>query len=55
MYLAKQTTSASLQEIGEEFCGKHHSTVMYAIAKIHEQRRVDRDLDRAVRLLFGRR
>jgi chromosomal replication initiator protein len=52
MYLAKQITSASLQEIGEEFGGKHHSTVMYGIAKIHEQRRVDKDLDRAIRTLL---
>jgi chromosomal replication initiator protein len=52
MYLAKQITSASLQEIGEEFGGKHHTTVMHSIAKIDELRRVDRNLDRAVRTLL---
>jgi chromosomal replication initiator protein len=54
MYLAKQMTSASLQEIGDEFGGKHHSTVMHSIAKIGDLRRVDWDLDRAVRTLMGK-
>jgi chromosomal replication initiator protein len=54
MYLAKQMTSASLQEIGDEFGGRDHATVMHSIAKIHEQRRVDKDLDRAVTILMGK-
>jgi chromosomal replication initiator protein len=41
MYLAKQLTDASLVEIGNCFGGKHHTTVMYSIAKIHQLRRVD--------------
>jgi chromosomal replication initiator protein len=51
MYLAKQATAASLQEIGQEFGGKHHTTVFHSIAKIHEQRRVDADLDRVIKKL----
>ena len=52
MYLAKQMTAASLQEIGNEFGGKHHTTVMHSIAKIDEQRRVDKNLDRVVTKLM---
>ena len=36
MYLAKQMTEASLPEIGRQFGGKHHTTVMHSIAKIDE-------------------
>ncbi|MBZ5532244.1 MAG: chromosomal replication initiator protein DnaA [Acidobacteriia bacterium] len=48
MYLAKQMTEASLPEIGRQFGGKHHTTVMHSIAKIEDQRQSDKDL---VRLL----
>ena len=47
MYLAKQMTEASLPEIGRQFGGKHHTTVMHSIAKIDEQRRSDKDLSTA--------
>ena len=46
MYLAKQLTEASLPEIGRQFGGKHHTTVMHSIGKIDEQRRTDKDLHR---------
>ena len=52
MYFAKQMTAASLQEIGNEFGGRHHTTVMHSIAKIDEQRRMDKNLDRAVTKLM---
>ncbi len=45
MYLAKQMTEASLPEIGRQFGGKHHTTVMHSIAKIDEQRRSDKTLN----------
>ena len=48
MYLAKQMTEASLPEIGRQFGGKHHTTVMHSIAKIDEQRRGDKDLSRTI-------
>ena len=46
MYLAKQMTEASLPEIGRQFGGKHHTTVMHSIAKIDQQRVTDKDLNR---------
>jgi chromosomal replication initiator protein len=52
MYLVKQMTDASLPEIGRHFGGKHHTTVMHSIAKIHERRQSDANLDRAVRKLL---
>lgn len=48
MYLAKQMTEASLPEIGRQFGGKHHTTVMHSIAKIDEQKRHDKDLARTL-------
>src|SRR5499425_2355436 len=51
MYLAKQMTEASLPEIGRQFGGKHHTTVMHSIAKIDEQRRADKDLNRLLNKL----
>ena len=51
MFLAKQLTEASLPEIGRQFGGKHHTTVMHSIAKIDEQRRMDKDLNRLVNKL----
>ncbi len=48
MYLAKQMTEASLPEIGRQFGNKHHTTVMHSIAKIDEQRRTDKDLNRTL-------
>jgi chromosomal replication initiator protein len=52
MYLAKQLTEASLPEIGRQFGGKHHTTVMHSIAKIDEQRRGDKDLNRTINKLM---
>jgi chromosomal replication initiator protein len=52
MYLAKQLTEASLPEIGREFGGKHHTTVMHSIAKIDEQRRTDVALNKAIEKLL---
>jgi chromosomal replication initiator protein len=51
MYLAKQMTEASLPEIGRQFGNKHHTTVMHSIAKIDEQRRTDKDLQRTLNKL----
>jgi chromosomal replication initiator protein len=52
MYLAKQMTEASLPEIGRQFGGKHHTTVMHSISKIDEQKRQDKDLARTVSKLM---
>jgi chromosomal replication initiator protein DnaA len=48
MYLAKHLTEASLPEIGRQFGGKHHTTVMHSIDKIEEQRKSDKDLNRVL-------
>ncbi len=51
MYLAKHMTEASLPEIGRQFGGKHHTTVMHSIDKIEEQRQDDKDLNRLLNKL----
>jgi chromosomal replication initiator protein len=51
MYLSKQMTEASLPEIGRQFGGKHHTTVMHSIGKIEEQRQADKDLNRMLNKL----
>jgi chromosomal replication initiator protein len=51
MYLAKQLTEASLPEIGRQFGGKHHTTVLHSIEKIEEQRKTDKDLNRLLNKL----
>jgi len=48
MFLAKEMTTASLPQIGREFGGKHHSTVIHSINKIAEMREKDRDLNRLI-------
>ena len=52
MYLAKQLTDASLVEIGSHFGGKHHTTVMYSIAKIDHLRRTDPAVSLAIDTLL---
>jgi chromosomal replication initiator protein len=54
MYLSKQMTDASLSEIGQEFGGKHHTTVTHSIAKIHQLRATDAGLNRTIETLLGR-
>lgn len=51
MYLAKQMTSASLPQIGREFGGKHHTTVLHSVEKIDKQRKSDKDLNRLINKL----
>ncbi|MBZ5703073.1 MAG: chromosomal replication initiator protein DnaA [Acidobacteriia bacterium] len=52
MYLVKQLTTASLPEIGRQFGGKHHTTVLHSINKIEEQRKNDKDLNRTITRLL---
>src|ERR1700690_1052089 len=52
MYLVKQLTSASLPEIGRQFGGKHHTTVLHSINKIDALRRNDKDLNRTINRLM---
>ena len=51
MYLAKHLTEASLPEIGRQFGGKHHTTVLHSVEKIDESRKSDKDLNRLLNKL----
>ena len=52
MDLAKNLTQASLPEIGRQFGGKHHTTVLHSIHKIAALRREDKELDRLLNKLI---
>jgi len=52
MYIVRQLTAASLPEIGRQFGGRHHTTVLHAINKIEELRRADKALDRTITQLI---
>jgi chromosomal replication initiator protein len=52
MFLVKQLTSASLPEIGRQFGGKHHTTVLHSINKIETLRQVDKDLNKTINRLL---
>jgi len=51
MYLAKHLTEASLPEIGRQFGGKHHTTVLHSVDKIDLNRKNDKDLNRLLNKL----
>jgi chromosomal replication initiator protein len=51
MYLCKQLTEHSLPEIGRQFGGKHHTTVLHSVEKIDGQRKSDKDLNRLLNKL----
>jgi hypothetical protein len=52
MYLAKQMTDSSLDEIGRQFGGRHHTTVMHSIAVIEEKRTSDPALNSVLNKLL---
>jgi chromosomal replication initiation ATPase DnaA len=45
MYLCKTLTSRSLPEIGQQFGGRDHTTILHAVRKIERLRRDDIKLD----------
>ncbi|MCZ6515055.1 MAG: chromosomal replication initiator protein DnaA, partial [Acidobacteria bacterium] len=51
MFLSKEMTSASLPQIGREFGGKHHTTVLHSVNKVQSQRQENRDLNRVINKL----
>src|ERR1041384_3588184 len=51
MYISKHLTDSSLPEIGRQFGGKHHTTVLHSIDKIEECRKSDKDLNRMLNKL----
>ncbi|HRI02523.1 MAG TPA: chromosomal replication initiator protein DnaA [Pyrinomonadaceae bacterium] len=52
MYLCKQLTRHSFPEIGREFGGKHHTTVMHSVDKIETLCKDDRNFHRDVEELI---
>lgn len=51
MYLCRKLTGLSLQEIGEKFGGKDHTTVLHAIKKIGQKSREDPALEETLNKL----
>jgi chromosomal replication initiator protein len=52
MYLVRQLTGASLQDIGRQFGGKHHATVLHSINKIEAMRHSDKALNSTIMRLI---
>jgi len=51
MYLARQHTRYSLEEIGGYFGGRDHTTVLHAVRTVEKHRKADQTIDGAVRKL----
>lgn len=51
MYLCKKFTKCSLPELGKEFGGKDHTTILYAARKIEKEMEYDQDLKRIINTL----
>jgi len=48
MYICKELTRQSLPQIGKDFGGKHHTTVLHSIRKIDSLRKKDSEISAAV-------
>jgi chromosomal replication initiator protein len=48
MFICKELTSQSLPQIGKDFGGKHHTTVLHSIRKIDTLRKKDPEISSAV-------
>jgi len=48
MYLSKKLTGASLPQIGREFGGKHHTTVLHSVGKIERLRQKDKEMNKLI-------
>ena len=51
MYLAKHVGRWSLSQIGKFYNGRHHTTVLHAITKIENFRKVDESVDALIEVL----
>jgi chromosomal replication initiator protein len=51
MYLCKRLTRKSYPEIGRQFGGKHHTTVMHSVEKIDQLVGTDRETETVVKRL----
>lgn len=54
MYISKQLTNCSLNDIGRNFGGKDHATVIYACRQIEGKIARDEDMSRAIGCLINR-
>jgi chromosomal replication initiator protein len=52
MYICKELTSHSLPQIGKDFGGKHHTTVLHSIRKIDSLRKKDSEISSAVNTIM---
>jgi hypothetical protein len=52
MYITRQLTKATLQDIGRQFGDRHHSTVLHSLKKIEEMCRSDEALKSAINKLI---
>jgi chromosomal replication initiator protein len=52
MYLCKQLTKSSFPEIGRQFGGKHHTTVMHSVEKVQRLVSSDADIQKSVAKLI---
>jgi chromosomal replication initiator protein len=52
MFLCKQLTKMSLPEIGKDFGGKHHTTVLHSIRKIDELQKKDAETASVLRKII---
>jgi chromosomal replication initiator protein len=52
MYLCKRLTRHSFPEIGKEFAGKHHTTVMHSVEKIAALDKDDRNFHKEIKELI---
>jgi chromosomal replication initiator protein len=48
MYICKEVTKQSLPQIGKDFGGKHHTTVLHSIRKIESLRKKDSEISNAL-------
>ena len=53
MYVCKDLTTLSLPEIGAEFGGKDHTTILYAVRKIEKLRKESVDFDEEIQRILG--
>ena len=52
IYISRELTESSYSELGEEFGGKDHSTIMTTYKKISEQIKIDPTLESKIQLLI---
>ncbi len=54
MYLARQQTKHSLEEVGAHFGGRDHTTVMHAVRTISRKCKEDQELLSQIRAIESR-